>query len=136
MSKPSITTLQSTSLLQSRYICACRSYKAGHLAKSNWVEICNWNHVSQQQFRLRGPVTVVDGDNSNEALQTLRQREYKRLGTPSVLQWYHNADRPPGRPFQAPVQQDVDQQVLQGLICAAQINSCVNQYTCLLVQAA
>ncbi|DBA96351.1 TPA: hypothetical protein ACH3X3_002526 [Trebouxia sp. C0006] len=87
-----------------------KSYKPSHLAKNNWVEICKWNAASQQQFRLRGPVTVVDADSKNEAFQSLRQQEYKRLGTPSVLQWYHNADRAPGKPFQSPVHQTTDQQ--------------------------
>ena len=54
----------------------------------------------------------MDADSNHEAFQSLRQQEYKRLGTPYVLQWYHNADRPPGKPFQSPVQQDTDQQVL------------------------
>ena len=89
-----------------------RSYKSSHLAKNNWAEICNWNAASQQQFRLRGPITIVDADSNHEAFQSLRQKEYKRLGTPSVLQWYHNADRAPGKPFQSPVQQENDQQVL------------------------
>ncbi len=93
------------------YWFACRSYKSSHLATNNWVEICNWNAASQQQFRLRGPVTVVDADSNQEAFQSLRQQEYKRLGTPSVLQWYHNADRAPGKPFQNPVHQNTDQQV-------------------------
>ncbi|KAL0021464.1 hypothetical protein WJX79_004878 [Trebouxia sp. C0005] len=31
-----------------------KSYKSSHLAQNNWVEICNWNAASQQQFRLRG----------------------------------------------------------------------------------
>ena len=97
-------TLHSVSL-------ACRSYKAGQLAKSNWVEICNWNAATQQQFRLQGPVEIVDANSSHETYQPLRQQEYRKLGTPSVLQWYHQADRPPGRPFQAPAQQEVDQQV-------------------------
>lgn len=94
------------------YWFACRSYKSSHLAQNNWVEICNWNAASQQQFRLRGSVTIVNADSNHEAFQSLRQQEYKRLETPSVLQWYHNADRAPGKPFQSPVQKKTDQQVL------------------------
>ena len=82
------------------------------MARNNQIEICNWNAASQQQFRLRGAVTIVDMNSTNQELQQLRQQEYKRLGTPSVLQWYQNSNRPPGRLFQAPVQQVVDQQVL------------------------
>ena len=54
----------------------------------------------------------MDADSNHEAFQSLRQQEYRRLGTPSVLQWYHNADRAPGKPFQSPVHQVTDQQVL------------------------
>lgn len=87
-----------------------KSYKAEQMARNNQIEICNWNAASQQQFRLRGAVTIVDMNSTNQELQQLRQQEYKRLGTPSVLQWYQNSNRPPGRLFQAPVQQVVDQQ--------------------------
>ena len=64
---------------------------------------------------------MVGADCANQELQSLRQQEYKKLGAPTVLQWYHNADRPPGNPIQHPIQQDIDQQVSIIGVCKSRV---------------
>lgn len=89
----------------------CRSYKAEQLALSSWVEICCWDAATQQQFRLLGPVEVVDDGTTDHSLQSMRQEEWKKLNVPSVLQWYQNADRAPGHSYKPPVELPINPQV-------------------------
>ena len=78
---------------------------------SSWVEICCWNAATQQQFRLLGTVEFIDDNTTDHSLQSMRQEEWRKLDTHSVLQWYQNADRAPGHTYKPPVRLPVDQHV-------------------------
>ena len=75
------------------------------------MEVCKWDAATQQQFRFQGPVTVVDADNNDETWQSIRQEEWRKVGTPSTLQWYQNAERAPGHAYKPPAQFSIDKQV-------------------------
>ncbi|KAL3161347.1 hypothetical protein ABBQ32_010245 [Trebouxia sp. C0010 RCD-2024] len=87
-----------------------KSYKADHLAKCSWIEICSWNSATQQQFRLKGLVDVVDEHTTDHSMRSMRQEQWRQVGTPSTLQWYQNADRAPGHAYKPPVELPIDKQ--------------------------
>lgn len=74
------------------------------------MEICSWNAATQQQFRLQGSVDVVDEHITDHSMQSLRQEQWRQVGTPSTLQWYQNADRAPGHAYQLPLELPIDKQ--------------------------
>lgn len=76
------------------------------------MEICSWNAATQQQFRLQGPVKVIDDETTDYSMQCMRQEEWRKVGTPSTLQWYQNADRAPGHSYRPPMEFAVDKQGL------------------------
>lgn len=70
-----------------------RSDKAEQLAKSPWAEACWYFVQTREQFRLFGPVALVDGSCTDAELVKTRQRIWQELTDTSRLSF---AWPPPG----------------------------------------
>ena len=77
--------MQRNAALSLHVLCCCRTFKAGHLAKHPYVEACCWDAPTTQQFRLRGPVTVIDASHPDASLQVSLHLAYPAASIYVVL---------------------------------------------------
>jgi pyridoxamine 5'-phosphate oxidase len=72
-----------------------RSVKAAELEQSPWVEACWYFHLTREQFRFMGPVSLAGPETHDRDLHEARTQVWRELSAESRLTytWPH-----PGRP--------------------------------------
>ncbi|RMF69155.1 MAG: pyridoxamine 5'-phosphate oxidase, partial [Cyanobacteria bacterium J069] len=80
---------------QLKFITDTRSAKPEQIAHQTWAEVCWYFPKSREQFRLLGPLTLIDGTCVEANLLQARQQQWQSLSDAARLQF---AWPDPGQP--------------------------------------
>jgi pyridoxamine 5'-phosphate oxidase len=74
---------------QLTFVTDVRSHKVAELAHATWVEVCWYFPVTNEQFRIAGPMTLVGEDTTDAALSAARLECWRALpeATRTTFTW-------------------------------------------------